>query len=59
MNKELANVFEHDFKETSDSCPLCGNPLQVVQEENRKVCTAQSFDVKTQSVLPCGYSKSL
>jgi ribosomal protein L37E len=57
MNKEILNVFDHDFKETSDSCPRCGNPLISKPEERLKVCVTQSFDVKSNAIIPCGYSK--
>jgi ribosomal protein L37E len=59
MNKENLNIFEHTNKETSDSCPHCGNPLVLKPEEKIKICIAESFDVSSNTVIPCGYTKSL
>ena len=61
MNKEIINQFEHDFKETSDSCPKCGNQLVIKQENTifTKYCLTESFDVTTKTVTRCGYSKVL
>ncbi len=61
MNKEIVNMLEQQLQETDDSCPRCGNPLITIVENNftLKKCTTQSFDVKTKSVIPCGYTKNL
>ena len=58
MQKEIINPIEKDMKETSDSCPKCGNSLVNKEENNQlvKYCITESFDVKSGTVTACGYS---